>query len=110
MNSDFIPEHVRLAVKHGANWLDENYPDWVEKINLYDLDMGDCQNCMIGQVVGDYNDIVRGDYGPQGKTVEWAQEHGFEVNDFDDMDSIYSEYVQLETVWSEEVRNRLGGN
>lgn len=99
---DFIDEDVKLAVKKGAVWLDENYPDWVGSISLYDLDMAECSDCIIGQVIGDYNDLI----GPK-QTFAWAVEHGFEAR-ADYVRDIMDEYRNLETVWTAEVEKRLG--
>lgn len=111
----FIHEDARLAVKKGIYWLDENHPGWVSQINLSALDMAECQQCVIGQAVGDYTTTTR----RAANTTEfrvgtiWAVEHGFESPRV----AIYQEYggslttygyTELEVLWSEEVKRRLG--
>lgn len=41
---------VADRVARGAAWLDENYPNWVDSIDLAVLDLADCYLCMMGQV------------------------------------------------------------
>src|SRR5688572_16017504 len=38
------------AVASGARWLDEHYPRWDSRIDLDILDMGDDEDCILGQV------------------------------------------------------------
>ena len=65
---------ARAVVEKGARFLDENEPGWVDKINLDELDMGNCTCCILGQVgdrpVGnryeDYFDLL----------TRYRQQHG----------------------------------
>lgn len=99
-----ITEDMKLAVKKGAVWLDQAYPGWASTISLYDLDMSECQDCIIGQVIGDFNYIISSD-----KSVYWAIEYGFEVDyDTNDWESLQGEYAKLEVLWTDEVEKRLG--
>lgn len=45
---------MRLSVKervaNGARWLDENFPGWMDRINLETLDLNDSERCICGQV------------------------------------------------------------
>jgi hypothetical protein len=41
---------VAERVARGAAWLDEKYPQWFTKIDLSILDLGDCTQCVLGQV------------------------------------------------------------
>lgn len=101
-----IHEDAILAVKNGIYWLDENHPDWVSRIDLSALDMSECENCIIGQAVGYYSDVVRRGQVDYNAGVVWAVEHGFEWpsalgrNEYG--------YEELDTLWSDEVRKRLG--
>lgn len=94
-----ISEEVRLSVKYGANFMDENFPGWADKINLSKLDMGDCEVCIIGQAVGNYFEVIDNHSDYSG----WATEYGFDIVE------IYNykdQYSQLEEAWTEEVKNR----
>lgn len=41
---------VADRVARGAAWLDEKYPQWFSKIDLSILDLGNCTQCVLGQV------------------------------------------------------------
>lgn len=45
-------------IAQGINFLNNVYPGWVDKINLNELDMGNSRKCIIGQLYGDYCDII----------------------------------------------------
>lgn len=47
-----IPERVAA----GAAWLDKNEPSWADRIDLDELYMNRCSDCVLGQVFGDYWD------------------------------------------------------
>ena len=111
---EFIDEDMKLAVKRGAYMLDQKMPEWAELIRLEDLEMDDCGSCVIGQAVGDYGRGIAQlsglkDYSREA--FDWAIEYGFDLSDemFDHGDGTgYRAYRQLETLWTEEVRKRLG--
>lgn len=102
MNEDAI-----LAVKRGAYFMDENYPGWASKINLNRFSMSLCHRCIVGQAIGDYAMIISEASGQILGSVEsddWATSHGFDV-DYGRLVS-YG-YKELETLWTEQVRERL---
>jgi hypothetical protein len=115
---DFKDEDVALAVRRGASWLDENYPNWANRIDLSKLSMNNCSYCVIGQAVGDYYDSIQNaadsDYAGDSDSQAWAREHGFEAIDFcedyHEYDSAkeLSYYRSLEVLWTDEVKKRLG--
>lgn len=41
---------VAERVAHGAAWLDERYPGWVDAIDLGKLNVASCHACVLGQV------------------------------------------------------------
>lgn len=43
------PEEVYERVERGMAWLDEHCPNWVDEINLSRLDLGDGNQCVLGQ-------------------------------------------------------------
>lgn len=46
-----IDEKIDARVSHGIAWLDETYGKrWVKKINLQRLNLGDCRDCILGQL------------------------------------------------------------
>lgn len=106
-------EDIKLAVKKGAAWLDENHPGWEQRIDLSKLHMNRCESCVIGQAVGKYWAVTieaarNAEYDGGGDV--WAAEHGFDVAGFDHDDdyTMSNSYRALETEWSEVVRDRLG--
>ena len=117
---DSISEDIILAVKRGAYWFDENHPDWARKINLDELDMAQCDRCIIGQAIGDYAIAITEMFSSFSIGNAWAMEHGFQRPDtkcyeesmYSDWDEYRAEseafYIALETVWSDEVKKRLG--
>lgn len=119
---DLITEDMKLAVKRGSYWLDENHPEWAQNIDLDNLNMGECSRCIIGQSVRDksYIRVVgRAAELDDERTNTWAVNHGFEaldgsINRPDDesLDElvrlISSTYRGLEILWTEEVNKRLG--
>lgn len=116
----FIHENAKLAVKHGIDWLDENHPGWVNKIDLNTLYMSDCGNCVIGQAVGEYRTSIDkasgtsyAGFGTNKEATIWAVEHGFEsprVSYYEERSEAPGAYGfdELDALWAEEVTKRLG--
>ncbi len=44
------------SVKQGAELLDRINPGWFLAINTEELDLGDCDKCVLGQLYGEYTD------------------------------------------------------
>lgn len=120
---NFITEDSKLAVKKGAFWMDENHPGWANRINLDELSMESCDSCIIGQAVMEtgYWGVIE-DNSPTFRiadSISWAIEHGFDASgagidwfnaDVNDLsDAARQRYMDLETLWTDEVRKRLGG-
>lgn len=116
-------EDIKLAVKKGTAWLDENHPGWVSKIDLSNLQMSNCERCIIGQAVGQYWQTIAREArklrecGFESETDEylsgnmWAAEHGFDISPNPAMPDHYvytRDYKQLESAWVEVVKDRLG--
>lgn len=122
---DFIDEDMKLAVKKGAYWFDENHPGWAKNINTAKLDMANCERCVIGQAVMHMSywaviDEAEGSMYTQN-AMNWAIEHGFDADQGNiSIEDWYSEdgcdlsplaksmYSGLETLWTDEVKKRLG--
>lgn len=49
-----IPKTVEVRVKLGADLLDQKAPGWLARINLDTLQLGDCENCILGQIYGHF--------------------------------------------------------
>lgn len=110
-------EDLKLAVKNGAYWLDENHPGWASKIELENLEMDDCENCIVGQAIGEYSSTCRLAAGVDsyaGRMV-WSVANGFDVpeaimkGEDISLDRMYEQYRTLETLWTDQVQDRLNG-
>ncbi len=101
-------EEIRLAVKRGIHWLDEEHPSWAQKINLKRLKMDNCYQCIIGQAVGNFSGVTHA--ASASGPSQWAIEHGFQAPYcyYRDGLSLYEYYERLEALWTGEVQRRLG--
>lgn len=101
-----MSEDMRLAVKRGAHWLDENYPGWALKINLNNFSMLSCERCVVGQAIGDYSlTIYNAASGSELWDIDswhWAVNNGFDAPGLEE-----SQYMELEILWTEQVKERL---
>ena len=109
-----LNEDAILAVKKGADYMDENYPGWASLINFETFEMDNCHQCVVGQAVGEYGHAIglaSGQKPYSREASEWAAQYGFDVpmEDFAKGDDhVYQCYVGLETLWTDQVRERLG--
>lgn len=90
---------VQDRVATGAALLDEQMPDWVERIDLGRLDVESPCRCVLGQLFGDYADgwAVLSDF----TSLSQAISHGFEA------DSV--EYDELTAEWRALIEQRQAG-
>ncbi|UJQ86919.1 hypothetical protein SEA_TREAT_84 [Streptomyces phage Treat] len=72
-------------VAKGIKVLDQQVPNWRQKIDVENLDLGSCSICVLGQVFGDYND------GIEKLNVD-GYEHGFNTT---------GSYAELKDAWVE---------
>jgi hypothetical protein len=72
-------------VAKGIRVLDLQVPNWRQKIDVENLDLGSCSICVLGQVFGDYND------GIEELNVD-GYEHGFNTT---------GSYAELKDAWVE---------
>lgn len=92
-------------IQDGVKWLDENYPNWRDKVDPDTLNIGSDCGCILGQVNKKYTDTLK----QHGLSHRQACELGFNVPDdiideyFDnDMeDDIDLEYKILTKKWIE---------
>ena len=42
----------------GAKWLDNTCPGWFRRINRAMLDIANCWDCVLGQLYGNYNELM----------------------------------------------------
>ena len=91
----------RVAI--GVAWLDEHEPGWVSRIDLDTLEMGDCGQCICGQLVGNFQAALkRWGHNPFAVTTsDWVEAHGFDVS--------YGGYPSLNTAWRRVITERRAG-
>lgn len=92
-----MAERVRAGVK----WMDDNAPGgWRGRINLRTFNMEEPCRCVIGQVFGDYWDVLV-DFGvvederAEEDAQAWEVDHGFNLSD----DDSEEEWDALERAW-----------
>lgn len=107
-------EEIINAVQRGTAWLDENYPGWVNNIDLDNLSMENCENCVIGQAVGNYYQTIDLAAGDEYMSHDWAFDHGFSMPNiyrdpegcYYDEDAVQDSYDRLDMAWSGVVISR----
>lgn len=86
-------------VAKGAALLDLKYAGWADKINSETLYMDSCANCVVGQLLGSFDDVE-----DLGIDVDDSWEYGFyhspHRHHADD-------YKELEETWLREINKRL---
>lgn len=109
---------IRERVEEGAKFLDKKVPDWATMLDLGALELGDCSQCVLGQLYGHYdNGVVALDITCEEYTTEPEQESwrlGFEVGPYPgyqgsarDEENQQAEYDALRDEWIVAVKKRL---
>ncbi len=111
-----IPEEILLAVKKGSYELDQRYPGWRQAVELSELDMHDCDSCVLahvaewrglGMVNGYYSMLDEMVEDNSAVQTEWAIEHGFmedETIRSDDYESYDANWHLMEEAWAQVVK------
>lgn len=89
-----IPDRVQA----GVELLDRWRPSWERSINLDDLDITDCEQCVLGQLYGDY-EVGRQDLDMDATE---AADRGFVGIEMDEDEA-------LNVMWRERIEARLAG-
>jgi len=101
VGSDYTQEESDMmhAVSRGVGWLNKNYPGWVDKIDLNELDMSTGTNCVLGQLGFDVNwhDDDR----------DFFEENGFILHHSEDYCNRGELYSILTVEWVDKIRNYL---
>lgn len=87
---------LEARVARGVALLDRELPDWRERVDVAELDMGSCTYCVLGYTFGTY---VTGLF-KAGIVFEGGPHYGFEVADDEDMFRVY-DYLDL---WTKEIQ------
>lgn len=102
-----VDEIVLERVKAGMAVLEaEHGPDWVDKIDLRELDLKDGHRCVLGQVYGDYSYAVESLHekylGKYGSSDDWGVAHGFTIN--------HGGWGELQETWEDVLRPMISRN
>ena len=102
MNSEnrFTKEDIVEFVEKGVELLDKARPDWYKEIDMEAFYISSCQQCILGQLFGNYTDgtIVL-------DVSDHAYEHGFDIpSTLSTDDGVYFEYLQRE--WEGQIEQR----
>lgn len=96
------PSLKRVAkgrVAAGAAYLDVVVgPQWVDRIDLKVLDLGSTQDCVVGQLVGDYMTSAIG--------IADGSVLGFDVVESRSVDDVEMDYDKLTREWVKIIRRR----
>lgn len=64
-------EPMAVRVRRGAKWLDEAEPGWARRVRVAELDMIECDRCVLGQLYGNFWSRLR----ETGRSWYWAPLH-----------------------------------
>lgn len=73
MTNDQQAAEIAERVQRGIDWLNANRPGWFHEIDLDNLQMSDCHQCVLGQLYGHFGNWPG--YGELG-----ARDFGFNVS------------------------------
>lgn len=91
-------------VRRGALLLDAEAPGWAGRINEEELDLGSCDDCILGQVYGEFDTGMTAILGTDPKSCErWnlAEDYGFTIG------CLRGTWDDLAAAWLIEIRARL---
>ena len=95
---------VTAAVAAGVRALDVGCPGWAQKINLVRLDLGDCCQCVLGQVFDAPSLYNPYSYGLWALNIDGrSREHGFSF----EAEPGYT--ILLDKEWRRVIAARQGG-
>ena len=90
------------CVRRGVAWLSAIRPRWYREINLERLDLATCDDCVLGQLFGDYNDaeqIFGSDatqLGALGMNIDYRfdQPHADETQEFNRLTALWKRAIR----------------
>ncbi len=93
-------EEIMTRVRNGIEWLDENIPDWLQRLDVERLDMkSDCK-CILGQLDGSWCDST------DNRDISYRENEDLGFCIGDDVCDRPLAWGNLEYWWTEEI-NRL---
>lgn len=97
---------LKARVAAGAAYLDEVRPGWHDAVNVERLSMDHPEDCVIGQVFGDYDDYVNA----QGIGRDLAEGLGLFSQYQGDTADWLNSYAILTDLWREVITGRQGAD
>jgi hypothetical protein len=99
-------------VKRGVKLLDRKVPNWRSKIDLKEFDITHCAKCVLGQILGDFNNYIK-----IGLTnSDDPSKFGFDMNIManghlvhqDRLNKYYDDgYNKLGKLWVKEIKKKI---
>lgn len=104
------PEKVRERVQRGATYLDEVDPEWYRHVDAETLELGDGQQCILGQMHGEFrlglgrSHLISMSSAPRASLSPVA--YGFKCVEEVPAEWQSHDYDLLNQAWTEAVRAR----
>ena len=97
-----LADELMTRVARGAELLDRRKPGWAAKINLDRLAMNSCDDCLLGQLYGNYFD------GKGRLRISLGCDLGFDAGGIvEQRKGKANEFDALAALWRRQVRSRL---
>lgn len=105
MKTDFSLKDARAAAKRGALLLDTHRPGWAEDVDVRTLDMGECRQCVLGQLYQDFFPGLGRLNLPAGHEPDLAAHFGLRAP-WGVRETLTRCYDRLLTAWKEQIQER----
>lgn len=109
-------KRLEEAAADGAAFLDEHHPGWWKQIDPDDLELNDCSRCVIGQLLGSFNDTTvcqviasaADMYDPVVSRLGFTVGGEMDVSDPTEYHKRCAQYDHLTDAWKREIAKRAG--
>jgi hypothetical protein len=107
-------DNLAACVGRGAALMDRTHPNWFRKIDLPSLDMNSCMDCIVGQMFGSYNDVLKDveDFFPGTFNLQESPA-AFGLTTYRDpresMEQTSARFEVLTKLWRAEIERRRDG-
>lgn len=85
---------ARMKVARGARYLDRVKPDWYGLVDVETLNLISAEDCVLGQVFGDYETGLSHLFGGNGPDLTDRIEYGFTNT------AVFEDLPELNEVWA----------
>lgn len=97
---------IAERASRGADLMDEEEPDWANKIVLSEFEISNCDKCILGQVFGSYTSglVAVGEEFLDGEIHDF----GFDLDcDYDETGIADDYFAELGKCWTKEITTRV---